>query len=106
MLRSRIPVAAALLCVVAAISLEAQSPPRTPASNGPPADLVVTNARIYTVDDTRPLVEALAVRGGRVIFAGSKRGAMTLAGRATRVLDLAGRTVIPGMTDAHAHLLG
>ena len=71
-----------------------------------PADLVVTNARIYTVDDTRPVVEAIAVRDGRVVFAGAARGALTLKGPRTRVLDLGGRTVIPGMTDAHAHLLG
>ena len=92
-----IRVAALAVVLALASPLEAQSGV---------ADLVVTNARIYTVDDTRPIVEALAVRDGRVLFAGSKRGAMTLAGAATRVLDLGGRTVIPGMTDAHAHLLG
>ena len=86
------------LCLAAPLAAQQ---PRTA-----PADLVVTNARIYTVDETRPVVEALAVRGGRVVFAGSRRGAMTLAGAATRVMDLGGRTVIPGMTDAHAHLLG
>ncbi len=71
-----------------------------------PADLVVTNARIHTADATRPLAEALAVRGGRVAFVGSERGARALAGPNTRVLDLDGHTVIPGMVDAHAHLLG
>jgi predicted amidohydrolase YtcJ len=72
----------------------------------PPADLIVTNARIYTVDDTRPVVEAMAVRGGRVLFVGPARGAMALKGPATRMLDAGGRTIIPGITDAHAHLLG
>ena len=86
------------------LTLAAPLAAQQPASR--PADLVVTNARIYTVDETRSVVEALAVRGGRVLFAGSKRGAMTFAGAATRVVDLAGRAVIPGMTDAHAHLLG
>lgn len=71
-----------------------------------PADLIVTNARIYTVDDTRPVVSALAVRDGRIAFAGSVREAMALKGAATRIVDLQGRTVIPGMVDAHAHLLG
>lgn len=71
-----------------------------------PADLIVTNARIYTVDDARPLVEALAIRDGRVIFAGSATEATALRGSATRTLDLDGRVVIPGMVDAHAHLLG
>ena len=69
-----------------------------------PADLIVTNARIYTVDDSRPVVEAFAVRGGRVAFVGDARGALTLRGPQTRVLDLGGRTVIPGMTDAHGHV--
>ena len=72
----------------------------------PPADLIVTNARIYTVDENRPLAEAIAVRGGRVVFVGSTRGAFTYRGRSTRVVDAAGRTIIPGMVDAHAHLMG
>jgi predicted amidohydrolase YtcJ len=70
----------------------------------PRADLIVTDARIYTVDATHPRVEALAVRGSRLVFVGSASEAMTLAGPATRVMDLHGATVIPGMTDAHAHL--
>src|ERR1019366_8801016 len=76
------------------------------AAQQPPADLIVTNARIYTVDDSRPFVEALAVRGGRVAFAGDARAALTLKGPQTRVLDLGGRTVIPGMVDAHGHVAG
>ena len=71
-----------------------------------PADLIVTNARIYTVDDSHPVVEAFAVRGGRVAFVGDARGALTLKGPQTRVLDLGGRTVIPGMVDAHGHMSG
>jgi predicted amidohydrolase YtcJ len=51
-------------------------------------------------------VEALAVRGGRIAFAGDARGALTLKGPQTRVLDLGGRTVIPGMVDAHGHVAG
>ena len=70
------------------------------------ADLVVLNARVYTADPTRPLAEALAVRDGRIAFVGSARGALALAGPRTQRLDAAGRTVIPGMVDAHAHLLG
>ena len=66
--------------------------------------MIVTNARIYTVDDSRPFVSAMAVRGGRVAFVGDERGAMTLRGPQTRVLDLGGRTVIPGMVDSHGHV--
>ncbi len=77
--------------------------PRTAAAQV--ADLIVTNARIYTVDENRPVVEAMAIRDGRVVATGPARGIMTMRGPATQVLDLHGRTVIPGMIDAHVHLL-
>jgi predicted amidohydrolase YtcJ len=71
-----------------------------------PADLIVTGARIYTVDPSRPTAEALAIRDGRVLFVGSARGARALQGPKTQIVDATGRTIIPGMTDAHAHFLG
>lgn len=71
-----------------------------------PADLIVTNARVYTADDARPLVEAFAVRDGRIVFVGSQREATMLKGASTRMLDAEGRTIIPGMVDAHAHFAG
>ena len=89
----------ATLALLAAAPLAAQ-PARAP------ADLIVTNARIYTVDQARPMVAAMAVRDGRVLFTGSTSEALALRGTTTRVIDLGGRTVIPGMVDAHAHLLG
>jgi predicted amidohydrolase YtcJ len=70
------------------------------------ADVVVTNARIYTADANRPVAQALAVRAGRIVFVGSERGALALVGPRTERQDLGGKTVIPGMVDAHAHLLG
>ena len=76
------------------------------AADAQPADLILHNARIYTVDPHRPIAEALAVRGDRILFVGSERGALALAGPQTRRLDAGGKTVIPGMVDAHAHLLG
>ena len=87
----------ALLSVLAGAQLHAQSRP---------ADLIVINAHIYTVDDARPVVSAMAVRDGRIAFTGSVREAMALKGTGTRVIDAGGRTIIPGMVDAHAHLLG
>ncbi len=66
-----------------------------PAASKAPADLIVTNARVYTADDARPLVEAFAVRDGRVAFVGSQREAAVLKGPNTRVVDAGGRTVIP-----------
>lgn len=70
------------------------------------ADLILTNGRIYTVDDTRPVVEAVAVAGGKVLFAGNAAGALALKNAGTKVVDLGGRTVIPGMVDAHGHVAG
>ena len=70
------------------------------------ADLIVTNARVYTADEARPLADAFAVRDGRVVFVGSKSEAAVLKGAGTRVVDAGGRTVIPGMVDAHAHFSG
>ena len=70
------------------------------------ADLVVRNGRIYTADGARPIVAAIAIRDGRVIFVGDEAGARALTGAGTQVLDIGGRTVIPGMTDAHAHVAG
>src|SRR5690349_16277810 len=96
----RRPVIALATALVATAALRAQ-PPR-PA----PADLIVTNARVHTVDDARPIAQALAVRDGRIAFVGDVPAALALRGPATRVLDLGGKTVIPGMVDAHGHLLG
>ena len=94
-----VPVITAVMAGAAAPSAIAQAPAAS-------ADLIITNARIYTVDDARPVVAAMAVRAGRVAFAGDARGAMTLRGPQTRVVDLGGRTVIPGMVDSHAHVAG
>src|SRR4051812_45355805 len=71
-----------------------------------PADLVLTNGRIYTVDNARPMVSALAARAGRIVFIGSGAEATALAGASTRLIDLQGATVVPGIVDSHAHLLG
>ncbi len=88
-----------LTSVLLPTALAAQSRPD-------PADLIVTNARVYTVDDARPLVEAFAVKGGKVVFTGSKAEANVYKGAATKVVDAGGRTVIPGMVDAHGHFAG
>ena len=70
-----------------------------------PVDLVLRNGRIYTVDDRFSVVEALAIRGGRVLAAGNDAQITKLATADTRVIDLKGRTVIPGLIDNHAHYM-
>ncbi|MDX2152060.1 MAG: amidohydrolase [Bryobacteraceae bacterium] len=71
---------------------------------GQEADLVVTNANIYTVDPARPRAKALAVRGGRIIAVGDDVSAHS--GPKTQRLDLRGATVVPGFIDSHVHMRG
>ena len=68
------------------------------------ADLVITNAKIYTVDSDAPFAEAVAVKGDRIVAVGSsKEIAKYVEPEATRVIDAGGRLLIPGFNDAHAH---
>ena len=71
-----------------------------------PADLVFKNARVYTANDRNPRAEAVAIRGDRIVFVGRNDGATRLVGPNTKVIDLTGATVLPGLTDAHMHLSG
>lgn len=70
-----------------------------------PADLILRNGRIYTVDDAKPFATAMVVRGDRIVFLGSDAEAETFRGRGTAMLDLKGETVLPGFADAHIHVL-
>ena len=67
-------------------------------------DLILVNGRIFTSVAARPYVQALAIRGERIIAAGDSAGVTALADSNTRKVDLAGRSVIPGINDAHDHL--
>jgi predicted amidohydrolase YtcJ len=68
-----------------------------------PADLVLRGAIIHTVDDAQPRATALAVTDGRFVAVGSDRDIAAHLGPATRVLDLKGKTIVPGFNDAHLH---
>jgi predicted amidohydrolase YtcJ len=68
-----------------------------------PADLVYRNGIVYTVDRQDSVQQALAVRGGRIVYVGANAGALRLAGKPTRVIDLHGRMLMPGLVDAHMH---
>ncbi|WP_284166111.1 amidohydrolase [Frigidibacter sp. SD6-1] len=69
-----------------------------------PADLILINARIMTMDGAVPRAEALAVRNGRILALGSAADMRALASGATRVIDAGGRLVLPGFQDTHIHL--
>jgi hypothetical protein len=70
-----------------------------------PADLVLRNGKIVTVDSNNPTAQALAARDGLVIAIGSDAGVAPYIGSTTRVIDLAGSLAIPGFIEGHAHFM-
>ncbi|MTH77102.1 amidohydrolase [Paracoccus aestuariivivens] len=68
-------------------------------------DTILTDGRITTLYPAQPEAEALAIRDGRIVEVGSNRDIMRLKGDGTRVIELAGRRVIPGLNDSHTHLI-
>ena len=80
--------------IAAALSLRAQS-----------ADTILTNGKILTADAAFSTRQAVAIRDGRIAAAGSTAEMQKLAGPQTRTIDLAGRTVIPGLIDSHMHAI-
>ncbi|HEX8504741.1 MAG TPA: amidohydrolase [Hymenobacter sp.] len=78
---------------------------RAAAAQAPAPDIILTGGKVFTSDPARPYVQALAVRGERIVAVGSTADISKLAGPRTRRLDLRGRTVVPGFNDAHTHLL-
>src|SRR5438876_2891087 len=71
-----------------------------------PAEVVFVNGNVYTVNKKQPRAEAIAVKGDHIVFIGSNANAKQFQGGGTRVIDLHGETVVPGMTDAHYHFIG
>ncbi len=71
-----------------------------------PADLIVRNARVVTLDPDRPEAEAVAARDGRILAVGTTAEVDALAGPATRVLDAGGQLVLPGFIEGHGHYMG
>ena len=76
-----------------------------PGAAGQAADLVLTNGKIITVDESFTIAQAVAVRGDHVVAVGTNQEVNRLAGPGTRRVDLRGRAVIPGLIDNHMHLL-
>jgi predicted amidohydrolase YtcJ len=78
-------------------------PSAPPAGDATAADMVLVNGKIFLADSANTVVQALAVRDGRVLIAGSNDEARLLVGESTEVVDLQGRLVTPGLNDAHIH---
>src|SRR3990170_3145651 len=68
-----------------------------------PADLVLRGGAVHTVDPARPRAQAVAVRGGRIVAVGTDADVGEHLGPRTRVVELRGRTLLPGFQDAHVH---
>jgi predicted amidohydrolase YtcJ len=92
---SSLSVSFALCCVAI---LRAQAP-------GPPS-LILHNAGIYTVDSGNTVAQALAISGDRILRVGKDAEILALRGASTRVIDVGGATIVPGLHDAHAHVVG
>jgi predicted amidohydrolase YtcJ len=68
------------------------------------ADLLLINGKIFTSNPRQPYVQALSIQGDRIAAVGTSEEIKRLAGKDTRIVDLSGRAVIPGINDAHKHL--
>ena len=91
--------AAGLSYIIGGPQSMAQAPESSPAA----AALLLINGRIATQDAQRPFASAVAIGGGRFLAVGTDQEVMQHRGPNTTVLDVGGRTVIPGLNDSHAH---
>ncbi len=90
-------------------AFEAPEPPQVPQASpalGPGADLIVLNARVFTIDQAMPRAEAFAIKDGRFMAVGSTTAIRDLARPQTRTIDAAGATITPGFIDCHCHVSG
>lgn len=87
------------LLLLASVSAKPESAPEA-------ADAVFKNGNVYTVNERQPHAAAIAVKAGKIIFVGSNADVKAYEGTGTRVVDLKGNTVVPGLTDSHYHLAG
>ncbi len=81
--------------------------PGVAASDSPsqPADLIITNARVYTVNPQQKWAEALAIRADKIVAVGDRKQIEALRGPATKVIDARQRLLLPGFTDCHIHFM-
>jgi hypothetical protein len=68
------------------------------------ADAIYVNGTVITVNDEQPTAAAVAVKDGRILAVGDRRTIEALQGRATQIVDLQGKTLVPGFIDPHGHM--
>jgi len=93
----------ALLALSACSKQEEASKPTTGTATAQAADHVLTGGKIYTVNEGQPWAEAMAVRGGEIVYVGDDAGAQAYVGDGTKVEDLGGKFVMPGVISTHEH---
>lgn len=81
------------------------TPRRVFAETSGPAELIFKGGPIITVEDDQPVAEAVAVSGGRILAVGAEVEVMAMADAKTRIVDLAGATLLPGFIDSHGHFM-
>ncbi len=102
--KARIAIASLFsLCALNSPLRAAEDADSSPSSQAK-ADLLLLHGNIYTVNETQPHAEAVAVKNGRIVFVGSNDAAGKFQAR--QVVDLHGRTLLPGLTDSHCHIFG
>lgn len=89
----------AIACAIASLT------PAMPAQERPAADLIITNAKVYTVDKNHPRAEAVAVLGDRIVGVGTSAAMDAWRGPETRMIDAGGKLLLPGFNDAHVHFI-
>src|SRR5690348_14196629 len=75
------------------------------AQSSPSADLIIINANVYTVDKAHPSAGAVAVLGDRIAAVGTNAEVQQWKGSKTKVIDAAGKLLLPGFNDAHVHFV-
>jgi predicted amidohydrolase YtcJ len=98
-MKDSVPMLATILCGFVALAFGSRAPA------APAADLIIRNARIWTVDPAHPEAQAVAVLGDRIVAVGSSAEAGAWRGPRTRVVDAAGKRLVPGFNDAHVHFV-
>jgi predicted amidohydrolase YtcJ len=95
-----------VLALLVCLALAAPSFGSSRQCRAKPADTVFTNGYVYTVNDRQPRAQAVAVRDGKIVYVGCNQVALWLAGPKTKLVDLKGRMMMPGLQDGHTHLQG
>ena len=97
--RSLLPLSAAALALVLTIGC-------APASDVPPADMVIHNGKVVTVDESVPEAQGIVINGDRIELVGSNAEVEAYIGPDTEVIDLEGNLAIPGFIEGHGHFMG